>query len=60
MTRRGEPEALRLASLVPPSFQPSRSLARALAAYAERRRLFSWGRRMEIARHLGEPLRQKF
>lgn len=60
VTRTGEPEALRLAALVPPSFQPSRSLARALAAYAERRRLFSWGRRMEIARHLGEPLRQKF
>lgn len=60
VTRTSEPEALRLASLIPPSFQPSRSLARALAAYAERRRLFSWGRRMEIARHLGEPLRQKF
>lgn len=60
VTRTGEPEALRLASMIPPSFQPSRSLARTLAAYAERRRLFSWGRRMEIARHLGEPLRQKF
>ena len=60
VVRTGEPEAVRVAALVPPSFQPSRSLARALAAYAQRRRLFPWGRRMEIARHLGEPLRQKF
>ena len=58
--RTGEPEAVRVAALVPPSFQPSRSLARALAAYVQRRRLFPWGRRMEIARHLGEPLRQRF
>ena len=58
--RTGEPEAIRPAALIPPSFQPSRSLARALAAYVERRRMFPWGRRMEIARHLGEPLRQKF
>ena len=60
VVRTGEPEAVRVAALVPPSFQPSRSLARALAAYAQRRRLFPWGRRMEIARHLGEPLRQRF
>ena len=60
VTRTGEPEAVRLAALVPPSFEPSRSLARALAAYVQRRRIFPWGRRMEIARHLGEPLRQKF
>jgi uncharacterized RDD family membrane protein YckC len=58
--RTGEPEAMRVASLIPPSFQPNRSLARALAAYVQRRRLFPWGRRMEIARHLGEPLRLKF
>ena len=58
--RTGEPEAMRVASLIPPSFQPSRSLGRALAAYVQRRRLFPWGRRMEIARHLGEPLRLKF
>lgn len=60
MTRAGEPDALRLATLIPPSFQPNRSLARALAAYVARRERFPWGRRMEIARHLGEPLRQKF
>ncbi len=60
MTRASEPDALRLATLIPPSFQPNRSLARALAAYVARRERFPWGRRMEIARHLGEPLRQKF
>jgi uncharacterized RDD family membrane protein YckC len=60
MVRTGEPEAVRLAALIPPSYQPSHSLARALAAYVERRRLFPWGRRLEIARHVGEPLRRKF
>jgi uncharacterized RDD family membrane protein YckC len=54
-----EPEVKRLAEQIPAKFQPSRSLARALAAYVQRRRNFSWGRRLEIARHLGEPLRAK-
>ena len=55
-----EPEAIRIGALIPPSFQPSRSLTRALAAYVERRQLFPLGRRLEIARHVGEPLRRKF
>ncbi len=55
-----EPEAMRLAELIPVSFQPSRSLARALSVYVERRGGFALGRRAEIARHLGEPLRVKF
>jgi len=55
-----EPEAIRIGGLIPPSFQPSRSLTRALAAYVQRRQLFSSGRRLEIARHVGEPLREKF
>ena len=55
--RFSEPEAIRIAALIPPTFQPSRSLARALAAYVQRRQLFPWGRRLEIARHVGEPLR---
>jgi uncharacterized RDD family membrane protein YckC len=55
-----EPGAIRAAASIPPAFQPSRSLARVLAAYVQRRRLFPWGRRFEIARHVGEPLRQKF
>jgi len=56
----GEPEAARVAGTVPVDFQPSRSLTRALAAYVQRRRTFSWGRRLEIARPLAEPLRQQF
>ncbi len=55
-----EPEAIRAAASIPPTFQPSRSLGRVLAAYVHRRQLFPWGRRIEIARHIGEPLRQKF
>jgi hypothetical protein len=38
----------------------SRPLGLALAAYVQRRLAFSPGRRLEIARHVGEPLRQKF
>lgn len=56
----GEPEAVPVAALIPRSFQPSRSLAGALAAYVARRRLFPQERRIEIARHLAEPLRQQF
>jgi uncharacterized RDD family membrane protein YckC len=55
-----EPEAMRLAELIPVSFEPSRSMARALSLYVERRGGFALGRRAEIARHLGEPLRVKF
>jgi uncharacterized RDD family membrane protein YckC len=52
-----EPEAIRIGMLIPPNFQPSRSLTRALAAYVQRRPLFPHSRRLEIARHIGEPLR---
>ncbi|HEV2969398.1 MAG TPA: RDD family protein [Pirellulales bacterium] len=55
-----EPEAIRLADLIPVNFEPSRSLARALSVYVERRGGFAWGRRAEIARHLGEPLCERF
>jgi uncharacterized RDD family membrane protein YckC len=55
-----EPEAIRLASQVPAGFQASRTLARALATYVQRRTYFPEMRRMEIAQHLGEPLREKF
>jgi uncharacterized RDD family membrane protein YckC len=60
VVRINEPEAIRAAASIPPAFQPSRSLGRVLAAYVQRRQLFPWGRRIEIARHVGEPLRQKF
>ena len=55
-----EPEAIRLAAFVPANFQVSRSMARTLSHYMDRRNRFAWGRRGEIARHLGEPLRQRF
>ena len=60
MVRVQEIEAIRLAAMIPPAFRVSRSLARALADYVERRARFPWPRRMEIARHLGEPLRERF
>jgi uncharacterized RDD family membrane protein YckC len=60
VARTGEPEAIRIAGLIPANYQASRTLARALAAYVQRRRYFSFGRRMEIARPLAEPLRKQF
>ncbi|MHB1033253.1 MAG: RDD family protein [Pirellulales bacterium] len=55
-----DPEAIRLAGQIPPDFRVSRSLGRALAGYVQRRAVFTWGRRAEIAQHLGEPLRERF
>jgi uncharacterized RDD family membrane protein YckC len=60
MVRVEEPEAIRLAARIPARFQPSRTLGRTLAAYVQRRRYFPWRSRLEIARHLGEPLRRQF
>jgi uncharacterized RDD family membrane protein YckC len=60
LTQLNEPEVVQLAAQLPVNFQAKRSLARALSAYVERRGSFAWGRRMEIARHLAEPLREKF
>lgn len=55
-----EPEVLRLAQRIPPSFQATPSLARALAAYVQRRLAFPVTRRVEVARHLAEPLARRF
>ena len=49
-----------LAAELPPSFVVSRTLAKALATYVDRRALFSAARRREIAEHLARPLLQKF
>lgn len=54
------PEAIRLAGLIPGSFEVSRSLARTLAAYMGRRANLPPRRRAEIAAHLGEPLLARF
>jgi hypothetical protein len=58
--RIGHPEVLDMAALIPANFQPSRTLARTLATYVLRRANFSLGRRMEIARHVAEPLCERF
>ena len=60
LVRFAEPEVAELAGQIPANFTASRTLARALATYVARRRNFSFGRRLEIARHLAEPLRQRF
>lgn len=59
VARINEPEAIRLAGELPANFRASRGLARALSAYVQRRQAFPWRRRIEIAMHVGEPLRIK-
>ncbi len=51
-----EPRAIELAEQIPADFQPSRTLARAVAAYVERRHFFSLARRQELSRPLGRQL----
>jgi uncharacterized RDD family membrane protein YckC len=58
--RLDDPRVAELADRLPYRFQPSRSLARSLAAYVDRRAMFAWGRRLEIAGHLAYPLREKY
>ncbi len=55
-----DPRVAQLADELPAGFTVSRTMAKALATYVDRRQLFSPPRRREIARHLGEPLIEKF
>lgn len=55
-----DPRAVQLASYLPPEFEATKSLAKALSTYVERRRFFSPPRRREVARHLAEPLLKRF
>jgi hypothetical protein len=55
-----EPEAIQLAASLPARLQISRGLARALSSYVQRRQVFPWARRVEIAMHVGEPLRVRY
>jgi uncharacterized RDD family membrane protein YckC len=55
-----DPRAAQLASYIPMDFRVNRSLARALAAYVDRRRFFSPARRREVAHHLAMPLLARF
>ncbi len=49
-----------LANEIPVDYGISRTLARALSTYVERRRFFTAPRRHEIARHVAEPLIGRF
>ncbi len=51
-----EPRVHAVATMIPPDFVVSRSLAAALSKYLERRKYFGPARRAEIARHVGEVL----
>ena len=55
-----DPRAIQLAAYLPPNFVVSRSLAKVLATYVERRRFFTPPRRREVARHLAIPLLDRF
>ena len=55
-----DPLVIKLAGYLPADFQVSRTLARTLAHYVERRRFFSAPRRREGSRHLGLPLLRHF
>lgn len=55
-----EPEALALAAELPAHLTVSRSLALALSGYVAKRRFVPWARRVQIARHVAEPLRERF
>ncbi len=55
-----DPRAYALADLIPPTFQVSRTLARATALYMERRAFISNQRREELAGNLAQPLLRLF
>ena len=55
-----DPRAIQLAGYLPPNFVVPRSMAKALSTYVERRKYFSIPRRREVARHLAEPLLERF
>ncbi len=55
-----DPRAYALSELIPPTFQVSRTLAKAVALYMERRIYLSVMRREEIAGNLAKPLLEMF
>ncbi|WP_146406899.1 RDD family protein [Allorhodopirellula heiligendammensis] len=55
-----DPRVAPLASFIPGDYSVSRSMARTLAIYVERRHYLTPGRRAEIARHLAIPLIERF
>ncbi len=55
-----DPRVAALSSYVPGDYRVSRSMAKTLAIYAERRHYLTPPRRREIARHLTDPLIDRF
>jgi uncharacterized RDD family membrane protein YckC len=55
-----EPAVSELAERLPADLIVGRSLARALAIYVGRRRLFTPARRIDIARHVAQPLIRRY
>ncbi|WP_404306465.1 RDD family protein [Neorhodopirellula lusitana] len=55
-----DPRVAPLASFIPGDYAISRSMARTLAVYVERRHYLTPARRLEIARHLTLPLLDRF
>ncbi len=55
-----DPRAAQLANYIPADYIVTRSMARCLAGYVDRRRFFSTARRREVARHVAEPLIERF
>jgi len=55
-----DPRVARLSNYIPADFRVSRTLAKCLSAYVDRRRFFSVARRREVARHVAEPLVAQF
>lgn len=60
VTQNDDPRVAPLASFIPGDYVVSRSMARTLAVYAERRHYLTPARRAEIARHLTIPLIERF
>jgi uncharacterized RDD family membrane protein YckC len=55
-----DPRAVQLAAYIPANFEITKSFAKALSTYVERRKFFTPPRRREVARHLAEPLLHRF
>jgi uncharacterized RDD family membrane protein YckC len=55
-----DPRTPQLAEALPPDFVVTRSMARALAAYVERRKNFPPPRRRQVASYLAQPLLERF
>ena len=60
LVRFDDPIVANMSAILPADFAVSRSLGKALAAYADRRRFMTPSRRAEVARHVGALLVERF